>query len=193
MEDRELTNKESLGLIMKMINQATVNVQESSFHLLLWGWIISISSFAHYYMAMHTSVSQPEFAWFLTIPGVFASGIYGFIHGRKSDISTYADWIYFMTWVSFLVSIVLVQIFFYQYGSIVGTLILIFTGNAVFISGHILKFKPLIYGGIMFWFASIVGFILNDETILLITGISVIFGYLIPGYMLKRKSPDGGV
>ena len=29
--------------------------------------------------------------------------------------------------------------------------------------------------------------------ILLITGVSVIFGYLIPGYLLKRKTTNGTV
>lgn len=187
MEEKEITNQESLQLIMNMINQAKVNVQQSSFHLLLWGWIVSIASFTHYYLMMYSSVPHPEFAWMITLPGVVASGIFGFIHGRKATIHTYADWINFMTWMGFLISMVLIQVFFYQQGSAIGILILVFMGNAVFLSGHILKFKPLIYGGIMFWFASIVGFILNDETILLITGISVIFGYLIPGYMLKRK------
>jgi len=190
MEEKELTNKESLRLIMDMINQAKVNVHQSSFHLLLWGWIISFASFTHYYLAMYTSVSQPELAWLVTIPGAIASGIYGFIHGQKATIHTYADWIYFMTWIGFLVSLILIQVFFYQYGNTVGIMILVFTGNAVFISGHILKFKPLIYGGILFWGASILGYLMNDETVLLITGFSVILGYLIPGYMLKRKVTD---
>ena len=193
MEEKELTKQESLDLIMQMINQAKVNVKQSSFHLLLWGWIISIASFVHYYLMIYTSVEHPELAWTITIPGVLISAIYGFIHGRKATISTYADWIYFMIWMSFLVSIILVQFYFYNYGNVVGIMILIITGNAVFISGQILKFKPLIWGGVLFWGASVLGHIANDETILIITGVSVIFGYLIPGYLLKGKTTDGSV
>ncbi len=193
MEEKELTKQESLDLIMQMINQAKVNVKQSSFYLLLWGWIISISSFTHYYLGLYTSVEHPQLAWSITIPGIFISAIYGFIHGRKATIRTYADWLYFMIWMGFLVSIILVQIFFYSQGNLIGIMILIITGNAVFISGHVLKFSPLIWGGVLFWGASIVGHIVNDETILLITGVSVIFGYLVPGYMLKRKITDGSV
>ena len=33
----KLTERESLDIIMNMINQAQVNIRQSSFHLLLWG------------------------------------------------------------------------------------------------------------------------------------------------------------
>ena len=72
-------------------------------------------------------------------------------------------------------------------------MILIITDKAVFISGQILKYKPLIWGGMLFWVAAVFGHLLNDESILLITGVSVISEYLIPGYLLKRKTTNGAV
>lgn len=190
MSEQQLTKEESLELIVRMINHAQVNIRQSSFYLLLWGWIISIASITHYVLLHYSTVEHPEFAWFLTIPGVIISGVYGFLQGRKMRISTYADHLYFMIWLGFLVSIVLLQVFFYDDPVVLGIVILLMTGNAVFVAGHALRFNPLIWGAAVFWLGAILGFLLETEVILLIQGVAVILGYLVPGYLLKKKGKD---
>jgi hypothetical protein len=71
--------------------------------------------------------------------------------------------------------------------------ILMLVGFPTFMSGIIIKFRPLIIGGICFWiFALLVNF---SGPVLGPLGVplSMIAGYLIPGYMLKNKVDHGTI
>jgi hypothetical protein len=66
-------------------------------------------------------------------------------------------------------------------------LIISLYGLGTFVSGGVLKFKPLIIGGIACWIISIIAFLVPPMTVLLLTALSVVVSYLIPGYMLKAR------
>lgn len=57
---------------------------------------------------------------------------------------------------------------------------------ATFVSGIIIRFKPLLVGGVIFWVAGTLCFIVSPLDQYLVGGAAMIFGYLIPGYMLSR-------
>jgi len=189
MEDKnKLSSQESLDIILKMVSQAKVNFRQSSFHLLLWGWLVLAASLGHFLLLKFSAAAQPEMAWFLMIPGVFVSMIYGFREGRREKVSTYADRIYMWTWMSFLISMFLLQfLMFEDEGRIMMIVILVLCGYATFLSGQILQFRPLLVGGILFWVFSILAFWLSNEYNLLVMAASVLTGYLIPGHLLRRK------
>jgi hypothetical protein len=67
-------------------------------------------------------------------------------------------------------------------------LILLLVSIPTFVSGIILKFKPLIVGGILFWFFGLINFFVPLEYQNLIGALAMICGYLIPGYLLKGES-----
>ena len=182
--EKKLTDKESLDIIMNMINQAHVNIRQSSFHLLLWGWIIFAASIGHFILLKFTHIEHPEDAWALTLPGMVISMVYGSIIGKKAKTITYADRLYMLVWLAFIISLFILLVFTGEKGMPV---ILLLTGFATFMSGAILKFTPLIAGGILFWLFAILSFIIDNEYIQLVSGISVLTGYLVPGYMLNRK------
>ena len=60
-------------------------------------------------------------------------------------------------------------------------------GLGTFVSGGILKFKPLIIGGIISWIMSVLALFVEPINILLVMALSIVIAYLIPGYMLKFK------
>lgn len=182
--EKKLTDKESLDIIMNMINQAHVNIRQSSFHLLLWGWIIFAASIGHFILLKFTHIEHPEYAWALTLPGMVISMVYGSIIGKKAKTITYADRLYMLVWLAFIISLFILLVFTGEKGMPV---ILLLTGFATFMSGAILKFTPLIASGILFWLFAILSFIIDNEYIQLVSGISVLTGYLVPGYMLNRK------
>ena len=62
---------------------------------------------------------------------------------------------------------------------------LLIAGLATTTSGLLIKFKPLIIGGIAFFIFSIATTFVSNEYLSLITGAAIICGYLIPGYFLK--------
>ena len=69
--EKEMTGEESLRIITQMINKTKVNIQQGSFHLLFWGWLILMCSIADPILTNFTSYAHPYYVWFLTIPGGF--------------------------------------------------------------------------------------------------------------------------
>lgn len=189
MENNEkmMTGEESLRIITDMINRTKVNIQQGSFHLLFWGWLILVCSLADYFVMNFTGYLHHYYVWFLTIPGGFVSMIYGFVKGRKAKIHTYADRLYMWVWLGFIFSFVTLFIIHSKELGTVSQYILTLVGFAVFISGFIIKFKPLIIGGILFWIIAIIVSLVAPSIAPLGMPLAVITGYLIPGYMLKNK------
>jgi hypothetical protein len=59
-----------------------------------------------------------------------------------------------------------------------------------FVSGNILKFKPLIIGGILAWGLAIVAVFLEYDYQMLAAAGAILVSYIIPAYLLpgKRKA-----
>jgi hypothetical protein len=186
-EEKQMTGEESLRIISEMINKTKVNISQGSFHLLFWGWLIFTCSLSDYLITRLTSLTHPYYVWFLVIPGIFVSLIYGITTGRRAKVLTYAERIYMWTWIGFLGAFI--ALFFIQSKNLeqVGKYILLLAGFATFVSGSIIRFRPLIFGGICFWIIGAALSFAGPSIAPLGMPLAVITGYLIPGYMLKNK------
>jgi hypothetical protein len=186
-EEKIMTGEESLRIISDMINKTKVNIRQGSFHLLFWGWLIFFCSLTEYVLFNFTHIANPWYVWFLTIPGAFVSMTYGFVTGRKEKVHTYADGIYMWTWMGFLAAAIVLFIIMSKNMENITPLILMLAGLPTFISGFIIKFRPLIIGGIIFWIFALVAHFAGPSFAPLATSVAMLAGYLIPGYILKRK------
>jgi hypothetical protein len=186
-EEKMMTGEESLKIITEMINKTKVNIRQGSFHLLFWGWLILICSLSEYILWKFTDFASPWYVWFFVIPGVFVSLIYGFAKGRKAKFHTYADNLYLWTWMAFLVAAIVLFIIVSEDMDSVAPYILTLAAMPTFISGFIIKFRPLIIGGITFWVFALIAYFAGADVAALAVPVAMLTGYLIPGYMLKRK------
>jgi len=185
-EEKLMTGEESLKVITAMINKTRVNVKQSSFHLLFWGWLIFACSITEFLLYKFTDFANAWYVWFFVIPGVFVSMIYGFTRGRKASVHTYAEGIYVWVWMAFLVASVVLFIVHSSQMESVSKYILLIAAMPTFISGIILKFKPLIWGGITLWIFALAAHFGGDIISGLAVPTAMITGYLIPGYLLRR-------
>jgi len=189
METNEkMTGEESLRIITEMINKTKINIRQSSFHLLFWGWLIFACSMSDYLLWKFTDFTHPFYVWILVVPGALVSIVYGFITGRKEKVHTYADRLYMWTWMGFMISAIVLFIVQWQRMDLVAPYILMLAGFPTFLSGIILKFKPLVIGGIIFWLIAVIVSFAGPSVAPLGMPVAVITGYLIPGYMLKNKT-----
>lgn len=190
MENNEkmMTSQESIRIISDMINRTKLNFREAAFHLLFWGWLIVVCSLAEYLIFRLSSFENPWLVWLLTIPGVFVSLIYGFIKGRKQTVYTYTDRIYMWIWLSFLITVIILFVFlgFENRMATIGPYILMLAAFPTFMSGVIIKYRPLVFGGISIWILSVIGFFTGPSIGPLAIPLAMMTGYLIPGYMLKK-------
>jgi hypothetical protein len=186
-EEKLMTGEESLKIITDMISKTKVNIRQSSFHLLFWGWLIFVCSLSEYLLWHFTDFTRPYYIWFFVIPGTIVSFVYGFTTGRKAKVHTYADYLYVWTWFGFLIASLVLFIVRSSEMENFALYMLILAGFPTFMSGIILRFKPLIAGGICFWIIAIIVNFAGPGLSPLGMPVAVLFGYLIPGYLLKTR------
>jgi len=189
MENQEkmMTGEDSLKIIKEMINKTQVNIRQGSFHLLFWGWLIVLCSLSEYLLYKFTNFEEAYLVWLLVIPGVLVSLVYGYIVGRKAKVYTYADMINMWTWIGFLIAMIILFVIQSNDMGSVAPYILMLAGLPTFVSGIILKFRPLVLGGISFWLFALLANFTGPSVSPLAVPLAMLTGYLIPGYMLKRK------
>lgn len=188
MKNENLSDKESLKLITEMINTAKGNIQNSYIFFLIWGWLVMLASLLHYGLINFTSLEHPEIAWSILIIGVFLSGWHGYKQGKTSQVKTYSDRIYGQIWLTFLISYIILLFFVKNINYNINPLIMLMAGGSTYLSGITIKFRPLVYGGIVLWISAIISFMLPGDIQLLISAGGIFLGYLVPGYILKYKN-----
>jgi len=186
-EEKMMTGEESLRIITEMINKTKFDIRQGSFYLLFWGWLIFACSMLEYLLRIFADITHSYYVWFLVIPGVFVSMIYGFVTGRKARVRTYTGTLYMWIWIGFLFTATALFIIQSKRMDLVAPYILLIAGFPTFISGFLIKFKPLIAGGICFWIIALVIYFAGPSFYSLGTALAMLIGYLIPGYMLKNR------
>jgi len=189
MEDK-LTHEDSLKIITGMISTAKGNVSQDAFHMILWGWVVMIVSFSHFMLMKFQVIDHPEMVWLLMFPTLLVSLYVGFKKGSQAKVTSHLDTMYMWVWLSFVITMALMIFFLYQKWDIISPMVLMLAGYATFLSGKIIKFKPMIYGAISFWLWALVAYFAGPYYGLLITSAGICTGYLIPGIMLQRKKNE---
>lgn len=188
--ENKLTHQDSLNLITSMISTAKGNVSQSAFHMILWGWVVMIVSFSHFMLMKYQVTEHPEIVWLLMFPTLLVSLYVGFKKGRQAKVTSHLDTIFMWVWLAFTISMALMIFFLHQKWDIISSMVLMFAGYATFLSGKIIKFKPMVYGGISFWVWALIAFYAGSYYGLLVTSAGIFTGYLIPGIMLQRKKNE---
>ena len=190
--ETNLTPEQSLKLIERMIGQAKRSFHRMSFYFLLWGILLTAAMLATYLLRdMHPRLAQ-GLPWGIAgIGGGIVSSIHGMKQGRKEPVNNPMDGIIGWLWSSFVITLIIVIVCSVLDRRDPGAMITLITGIPTFMTGHILRFRPLIVGGIIFWVAGIAMHVAGDALAhtLLYCG-AMVFGYIVPGFMLKRQE-DG--
>lgn len=187
MSNKELSKEESLTLITSMIGQAKRNVAKGgSFYFLLWGWVIMLANLGHYTIEKYDLYEHPYIVWILIIPAMIASMVYGAKKERTAGVVSHYDRVYSTIWISIFVGIMTILIFMGKLSFNHNAVILLFSALGTYLSGSLLRFKPLMIGGVSLWVASIVAFNVSIIDQYLVAAVGLLVGYLIPGYLLKK-------
>lgn len=187
MTNTELSKEESLALITSMINKAKRNFAKgSSFHFLLWGWVVMLANLGHYLIAKYDWYEAPQIVWIATIPAGIISISYGFIRGKRATVKSHIDSLYGLIWLGVFVSVIIILFFVGDINQNLNAIILTFAGLGVFLSGCALRFAPSILGAVALWICAIIAFNLSPVDQYLVGAIGILAGYLVPGYLLKK-------
>lgn len=188
--EKQLSQEESLHLITSMINRARDRFDENGFLYLLWGWGILFCCITQFIMQQFFPSQNPFLVWLAIWPIL----IYHIIYLRKkkvrSGILTYTDELSGFVWVAFSISIFLALFACGQTGQfqLINTIILLLYGIPVFISGGLLRFRPLIYGGVACWVLSFFSIFVKQEYSVLLVALAIVLAWITPGYLLRIRN-----
>jgi hypothetical protein len=178
---------QSLELITRMIEQAKGNAQRNSFHFLLWGWVIIVANIGMFAL-YQIDYERPYIVWLITIPAWLVT-LYKVFTGRtEASYSTHLGTISTSLWLSYGVTIFTLVAFGAKINFQISPLILLITAVPTFVSGIIMKFNWLKFGGLTFWLGGIISFMLPLSSQPLVAAVCILLGYLIPGYRLKSTT-----
>lgn len=186
--EKNLTEKESLELITDMINQAKRNYRKGgSFYFLVWGWVIMIANLMHYFLNVYTDFKYPYLVWLITIPTAILTTVYSVRRSGNARVVGHLDRLYGHLWLAISVGIVISLLFMKNLAYNHSAVIIMLAGLGTYISGNLMKFRPLIYGGVLLIVASVLAFNVSIPNQNLVAGIGIFAGYIIPGYLLQNQ------
>ncbi|MCA6433410.1 MAG: hypothetical protein IM574_07350 [Cytophagales bacterium] len=186
-QNDKLSPQQSLDLIQSMINEAKGNVRDNSFYYLFWGWVLIVAHIGSFTL-IKIEFDYPFSVWLIVIPAWIISFVYG-SRQRKNHkrTTTHLAKINITLWVSFGVLAVVIPFFCSFINYQINPIILLVGSMATLASGVILKFKPLMIGGIIFFVFGLSCFFFSNENQSLLSALAIALGYLIPGYLLKSQ------
>ena len=168
-----------------MIDNAKNDVGDNSFYFLFWGWITFVACMLQY--GLHLLHSPYHYyVWFLMPLGGILTGIYGTRQRKKQRTKTIVKQALTDLWsglgLAFLV-VIFINIKTGWQNAFLGYILLYAIGT--FISGRILRFRPLIIGGLINFGLVIVACFFTYFEQGLISGVAILISYIIPGHMLR--------
>jgi hypothetical protein len=194
--EKEFTPEESLQLISQIITKARRNIKIAGFFFILWGWVTVFAALTcffiiKYFCSIHLYKYIDLGTWMAWLIPIFIGCVISIIHGNKlkrierakSQIGSIIQ----VLWFSNAIVLTLAGFISYKLKFYPAPLILIIIGLSTYMTGYIIKFNPLKYGGIIFWISGILSVFILNEYQLVLTAVSIVLGYLVPGYLLKHS------
>jgi len=190
METEEtLSPQQSLELISSVIAKTKDNIKANSFLFILWGWLISTASILFFVLNRFTNFKY----FFLPFPVLALLGISislrYYIKQKRRTTETHLSYFLYRMWLVLGICFITVVFINVSQNLIPVTYTLLVAGIGTLVSGLVLKFNPLIFGGTLFLISAVLSIYIPIEYRMLFHGVIIIAGYLIPGYLLKYSKP----
>ncbi len=187
--EKQMSEAESLSIISGMINRAKNRFSETGHLYLLWGWVILVCCITQFVSLQYFNYEKGYQVWFLTWLAVIYQFIYLAKTKKREKVKTYTDEIMGFVWLTFMIcgAVMVFILIKMKVFVAINPLILVLYGMPTFLSGIILKYKPLIIGGISCWVLALLSPLVPIEYHLLLLACAVIAAWIIPGYLLRSK------
>jgi len=190
MEDNQrFSAEQSLHLIQSMIEKAKKDVANTSFYILLWGWLIFIAALLNFGLMRFTSFEQPYLAWNLVWIGAIASIIRGVKDSKKIAVKTFVGETMKFFGISQAILYFGLAFFFYKYDlwHISFPLYILVYAVTCFFMGALMQFPLLKWTGLLCLPIMVIAVFVSFEWQLLLIALAILISYIIPGHVLYMK------
>jgi hypothetical protein len=185
-KEHVLSPKDSLALISDVINKTNDNIRQHSFVFILWGWLISGASVLRFTVESAFDLTHFIFPFPLAaVTGIIITINY-YKKAKQTSPETYLNQFIRQLWFAIGIAFAFTIFVSVFQGIQPFTYTLVLAGIGTLATGLVTKFKPLQFGAAIFLTSSVICAMVPDSYKVLVHGIAIIPGYLIPGYMLRK-------
>lgn len=187
-KENDFSPQESLKLITQIIETTKNSISDRSHYFLLWGWAVAIGCLTQYYLKAVMNYPRHYYAWLVTPAAIAIHFIFVYNDKKKDNVKTVINEANAYLWTSiglafFVLGFVFAKIgwqYCYQF-------YILFYGIGTYVSGSLIKFRPLIVGGLLCFVLVVVCVYQSYDHQMLVTAFAIVISYIIPGYMLRSK------
>ena len=188
MEDKVLTEKESLDLISQMIRNTRSRLEDNSgIPFLIWGYTTVIVAVIVWSLVTTSGNYLWHWLWF-AIP-VFGGTLWLLLNKKqlnnRSRVITFVDRAISHVWMVFGIASFMISIISFLTYIPILFIVLLTMGMATAITGLIIRFKPIIFSGFIGILFSPLCVIVRDTSSILIFAAIFVLMMVIPGHMLN--------
>jgi hypothetical protein len=188
--DKEFSPLESLNLIRSMIETTRYSLKDSSHYYLMWGYTVVIGCLLQYVLKVEYHYPRHYHAWFITIVALVIHFAFVYRDRKHDKVETFISDAYGKLWMAvglsfFVMSMIFVRIGF-QYAF---PFFILMYGIGTFVSGSLIKFKWLQYGGAICGVLAILCSYVSYDNQILLTALALVISYIIPGHLLRLSTP----
>lgn len=188
MPTEYLSPQQSIDLIQSMISKTKNAAADSSVFFLLWGWVVFIACILQYVLKNVVHYHYHYYAWFIILIGLVGSMYLGYKKSKTAKVKTYISESVEQLWISIGITYFALAFIFIKIGyENAFTFYILLYGIGCFVTGRLIKFSPLVWGGIGAWLLAVLSAYLDYDSNILVTAASILISYIIPGYLLRNK------
>ena len=184
----EFSPQQSLRLIHQMIINTRNTIGNDSPYFLLWGWAVLIGCLLQYYLKVIVGYPKYYYVWLIT-PVALAIQLFLIYRGKKFErVKTFIEEANTYLWTAMGLSFIALSFVFahigWQYCFPFYTLLY---GIGTYISGSLIRFKPLVIGGLLCFPLVAISVYTSYDTQTLLTALAVFISYVVPGHILRYQ------
>lgn len=193
MEEKQISEQESLFIIQQMIQTAKKEQVDDGKGWIIWGWML--------FMASTLTVFNLHFRWFgmyffwnvfggITLVALFYQCLAFLFPGRRVKVKTYTKDLFSQLNTGFFISLmfIIVAINVYKVPSLGFALLINLYAFWILIYGTALNFKPSVIAAYITWaigFGAL--FVKTFEWVMVLHAAAVLCGYIIPGHLANKE------
>ncbi|MGQ0737705.1 MAG: hypothetical protein ACT4OJ_01475 [Bacteroidota bacterium] len=208
-EEKKLTQKESLDLITTMIVKAKDSYHDTGIGAMMWGAVVAVCTLVRL-AEIHFGFGLPFDIYLLTLAALIPQVFITIREKKERRVKSYDDIYMDYIWMGFGICLFLlihvINLVYrdwepvakeyreltghpssFKFHEFINPLFLILYGLPTFVTGAACKFKPMLWGGLLCWTCSIVAVYTPIKIDLLLTALSAIAAWFIPGLIMEKE------
>ena len=190
MKEEQFSPQDSIRLIQSMLEKSKQDISGNDVYFLLWGWTTFAACTGQFVLKNIFHYPKHYLVWWIMVIAAIVSVFISFNQSRTRTVKTYVGESMSILWTGmgisfFALSMILTKL---GWGTTIFPFFIMMYGLGTFVSGGLLRFRPFMIGGLTASAIAIVSAYLSYDYQMLMAALAILVSYLIPTYMLRRKT-----